>query len=350
VVKAIAFAVPGDLATPTGGYTYDRRMIDELRRLGWSVEVLDIGEQFPRPTAKTRALACARLGALPGGRAIVIDGLAFGVLQEEAKVLGAKHPLVALVHHPLAFENGLSAQEAQALHASERNALNYAQRIVVTSDATARLLVGEYSVQPDRLTVVRPGTDRPETTARGGGGTVALLSVGSIVPRKGYDVLVAALAQVKDLPWQLTIAGDRMRGAETARQLEEDIIRLDLVDRINLLGAVAPERLDALYAAADLFVLPSRFEGYGMALAEAMAHGLPIVATTARAISETVPADAGILVEPNDPSALGGALRRLISCHDARSKLAAGARKAAGALPTWRESGALFARVLDGVS
>jgi glycosyltransferase involved in cell wall biosynthesis len=349
VVRAVAFAVPGDLATPTGGYAYDRRIIDELRRLGWSVEALDIGEQFPRPTAKTRALACARLGAVPAGRAIVIDGLAFGVLQEEAKVLGAKHPLIALVHHPLAFENGLSAQEAQELHASERDALSYAQRIVVTSDATARLLVGEYGVQPDRLTVVRPGTDRPETTAQAGGVTVALLSVGSIVPRKGYDVLVAALAQIKDLPWRLVIAGDHMRSGETARRLEEDVVRLDLVDRINLLGAVAPERLNALYAAADLFVLPSRFEGYGMAFAEAMAHGLPVVATTAGAISETVPADAGILVEPDDPRALAEALRRLISCHDRRSKLAAGARKAAGALPTWRESGALFARVLDGV-
>ncbi|HEY7298612.1 MAG TPA: glycosyltransferase family 4 protein [Xanthobacteraceae bacterium] len=349
MVKAVVFAVPGDLATPTGGYTYDRRIIDELRRLGWSVDALDIGEDFPRPTAKTRGLAFARLGAIPVGRGIVIDGLAFGVLQNEAKALRTTHPLVALVHHPLAFETGLSAQEAQALQASERDALSAAHWIVVTSAATARLLVGEYGVSPERLTVVRPGTDRPETVVRGHGGTVALLAVGSIVPRKGYDVLVAALAQVKDLPWRLMIAGDRMRSAETARRLEQDIVTLGLGDRITLLGAVGSERLDVLYAAADLFVVPSRFEGYGMAFAEAMAHGLPVVATTAGAISETVPADAGILVEPDDAGALAGALRQLISCHDARSKLAAGARRTAGALPTWRESGALFARVLDGV-
>jgi glycosyltransferase involved in cell wall biosynthesis len=178
---------------------------------------------------------------------------------------------------------------------------------------------------------------------------VALLSVGSIVPRKGYDVLVAALAKLKDLRWRLAIAGDKMRSAETARQLEQDIVRLDLSRRIMLLGAVAPEGLDALYAAADLFVLASRFEGYGMAFAEAMAHGLPVVATTAGAIAETVPADAGILVEPDDACALARTLRRLISCPDARSKLAAGAQRAAGVLPTWRESGALFAKVLDGV-
>jgi glycosyltransferase involved in cell wall biosynthesis len=219
---------------------------------------------------------------------------------------------------------------------------------VVTSGATARLLVAEYDVPVELLTVVRPGTDPAKTTARPHDGRVALLSVGSIVPRKGYDVLVAALAGLKDLSWHLVIAGDRTRSPETVRRLEQDIARLDLDDRITLLGAVAPERLDALYASADLFVLPSRFEGYGMAFAEAIAHGLPVVATTAGALAETVPADAGVLVPPDDAGALADALRRLISCHDERGKLAAGTRLAAGALPTWREAGALFARLLEG--
>ena len=350
MVKAVAFAVPGDLATPTGGYAYDRRIIGELRQLSFGVDVLDLGEGFPRPTAETRALARARFAEVTAGRPIVIDGLAFGVLEEEAIELRASYPLVALVHHPLAFESGLSADEAAALHASECAALSCTQRVVVTSGATARLLVAEYDVPAERLTVVRPGTDRAKTTARPHGGTVALLSVGSIVPRKGYDVLVAALAQLKDLSWRLTIAGDRTRSTEAVRRLDEDIARFEMGNRITLLGAVAPERLEALYAAADLFVLPSRFEGYGMAFAEAIAHGLPVVATTAGALAETVPADAGVLVPPADACALAEALRRLISCHDERGKLAAGARSAAAVLPTWRESGALFARLLEGLA
>src|SRR5262249_39297468 len=158
-----------------------------------------------------------------------------------------------------------SADEAAVLRASERAALRCAHRVVVTSGATARLLVAEYDVPAERLTVVLPGTDQAKTTARPHDGTVALLSVGSIVPRKGYDVLVAALAQLKDLSWRLVIAGDWTRSTEAVRRLDEDIARFELGDRITRLGAVAPERLDALYASADVFVLPSRFEGYGMA-------------------------------------------------------------------------------------
>ncbi len=115
VVKEVVFAVPGDLATPTGGYTYDRRIIAELPALGWRAQVLDLGDGFPRPSAPTRAAACAQLAALPPGRPVVIDGLAFGVLADAAAALRSRHPLVALVHHPLALESGLSAGEAAAL-------------------------------------------------------------------------------------------------------------------------------------------------------------------------------------------------------------------------------------------
>ena len=133
-----------------------------------------------------------------------------------------------------------------------------------------------------------------------------------MIPRKGYDVLVAALAQLKHLPWRLVIAGDRGRSPETFRRLATDIADLGLADRVSLLGTVGPEELASLYAGADLFVLPSRFEGYGMAYTEAIAHGVPVVGTTAGAIPETVPGDAGVLLPPDDVGALATALRRLI--------------------------------------
>ena len=146
----------------------------------------------------------------------------------------------------------------------------------------------------DRITVARPGSD-PAPMAHGSrDGIVRLLSVGAVVPRKGFDVLIAALATLADLPWRLTIAGDRGRDPKTAAQLDADIARLKLGDRVAVLGAVSPERLAELYAGADLFVLASRFEGYGMAYAEAIAHGLPVIGTTAGAIPDTVPAGAGV--------------------------------------------------------
>jgi glycosyltransferase involved in cell wall biosynthesis len=347
VVRQVFFAVPGDLATPTGGYRYDRRIIAELPALGWGAEVVNLGDGFPYPTADTRATACARLSALARGRPVVIDGLAFGVLPDAAEALRASHSLVALVHHPLALESGLSATESASLHASERSALGCARHVIATSATVARLLVEHYGVPSGTVSVVEPGTDRVSTAPRNGAGVVKLLAVGSVIPRKGYDVLIAALARLRHLPWQLVIAGDCGRSPQTYRQVKGEIGRLGLAERVSLLGAVAFDQLAPLYASADLFVLPSRFEGYGMAYAEAIAHGVPVVGTTAGAIPDTVPAAAGVLVAPDDVEALAVALQRVIENPADRERLAAGAR--AATFPSWPQQAALFARLLERV-
>jgi glycosyltransferase involved in cell wall biosynthesis len=350
VVRSFAFAVPGNLATPTGGYAYDRRMIAELEHLGWQIDLVDLGEGFPWPSSEQRKAAMARFLAVPVGRAIVIDGLAFGVLPDAALKLRSDHPLIALVHHPLALESGLSAEQADKLRASERTALAATRRVVVTSAATARHLVADYAVPADRITVARPGSD-PSPAAHGSrDGIVRLLSVGAVVPRKGFDVLIAALATLTDLPWQLTIAGDRSRDPKAAAQLDADIARFKLGSRIAVLGAVSPERLAELYTSADLFALASRFEGYGMAYAEAIAHGLPVIGTTAGAIPETVPASAGVLVAPDDTDAFALALRGAIENRGERLRLATFARAAAGLLPTWQDSAKIFSRALEAVA
>ena len=347
MVGEASFAVPGDLATPTGGYAYDRRIIAELSALAWRIEVVDLGDGFPYPTADTRATACARLAALPR-HPVVIDGLAFGALPEAAAALRASHRLVALVHHPLALESGLSAADAASLRASERSALVCARHVIATSATVARLLVADYGVASGRLSVVEPGTDRVSAPPRNREGVVKLLAVGSVIPRKGYDVLVAALARLRHLPWRLVIAGDCGRSPQTSRGLRAEIARLGLTDRISLLGAVASEQMSPLYASADLFVLPSRFEGYGMAYAEAIAHGVPVIGTTAGAIPQTVSADAGVLVAPDDVEALAAELQRLIASPDQRERLAAGAR--AVKFPSWSEQAARFARVLESLA
>ena len=348
-MKRFVFVVPGDLATLTGGYAYDRRMIAELTALGWEIEVADIGNEFPRPSERAKDAARARLLAVPAGTPIVVDGLAFGVLPELAADLHVEHPLIALVHHPLALESGIPADTAQAFHRSEQAALSFTDGVIVTSPSTARLLARDYRVEPEDITVVLPGNDPKRMPASGCRTTLALLAVGSLVRRKGYDVLVAALAELADLPWRLTIVGDRTRSPAIAMALDADIRARGLTDRIEIVGAVSDERLAALHADADLFVLPSRFEGYGMAFAEAIAHGLPVIGTTAGAIPDTVPNGAAILVPPDDTAALTDALRRLIGDAAAREKLAAAARAAAARLPTWRQSAQEFARAIEAV-
>ena len=346
-MKRFVFAVPGDLAIPTGGYAYDRRMVAELLRLGWEVEVADIGNEFPRPSARAMAAARARLLAVPAGMPIVVDGLAFGVLPELAAELHRDHPLVALVHHPLALESGIPPAEAAEFRQRERAALAETDRVIVTSPSTAQRLSAEFAVAAERITVALPGTE-PRAAARAAHAEpLALLAVGAVVRRKGYDVLVEALATLRDLPWRLTIVGDRTRSAATVGALDAALHWHDLGDRIAFAGAVDDARLAALHVEADLFVLPSRFEGYGMAFAEAIAHGLPVIGTTAGAIPDTVPDGAGILVPPDDVAALAEALRRLISDDGARAKLAAAARDAAARLPTWRQSAEIFARAIE---
>ena len=350
MVKRFAFAVPGDLATPTGGYAYDRRIVAELQKLGWEIDTIDLGGGFPWADEKTRANAQARLVMVPEGSIVVVDGLALGVLPEAARRLRAKHTLIALVHHPLALETGFPAQRADILRASERAALAAAKHVIVTSPATTQLLVADYDVVADKITVARPGNDAVAPAQGSDDGVVRLLSIGSIVPRKGFDLLIAALATLNDLPWQLTIAGDRTRDARTAAQLDADIARHNLASRVAVLGAVAAEQLSALYAKADLFVLASRFEGYGMAYAEAIAHGLPVIGTKAGAIPDTVPPGTGVLVAPDDVGALTHALRQMIGSAEERLRMAAAARAAAAKLPTWQQSAQIFSRVLEALT
>jgi glycosyltransferase involved in cell wall biosynthesis len=350
VVRKVIFAAPGKLTTLTGGYAYDRRIIKELASLDWAPEVVELGEGFPFPGPAVRASAQARLAALPIDAPIVIDGLAFGALPEAVAQLAASHRLIALVHHPLALESGLSPSDADALRRRETRALGCARGVIVTSPFTARLVASDYGVPADRISIAPPGCDRASRSQASAGGDVALLAVGAVVRRKGYDVLLAALAGLRDLSWSLTIAGDLDRDADAAARLHLDIARFNLVDRVTIAGAVSTERLAALYARADLFVLASRFEGYGMAIAEAIAHGVPVVATLAGAIPETVANGAGALVPPDDIDALASALRRLIEDRGERRGMADAAWREAAKLPTWERSAELFSGAIEAVA
>jgi glycosyltransferase involved in cell wall biosynthesis len=351
-VKRVAFAVPGSLDTPTGGYAYDKRIIAELRALDWQVDVIDLGDTFPNPDASARAVALAKLQAVDQDQPIVLDGLAFGVMAEEARVLRERYPLVALVHHPLALETGVDRAAARALHASELAALACARAVIVTSPQTADILSQDFAVPAARITIIRPAVDRPQLQPprHRAGDSVHLLAVGSITPRKGYDILIEVLGSLKELRWHLTIAGDTTRNDGAFARLKADIARLSLQDRIAIIGAVNSARLAELYASADVFVLASLFEGYGMVFGEAVAHGLPIVATAVGAAQDIVPPGAGSLVAPGDAGALRDALHRVVESAEARGRMAQMAREGADRLPQWRDSGMAFAQVLEALS
>jgi glycosyltransferase involved in cell wall biosynthesis len=324
----VAFAVPGDLHTRTGGYGYDRRLIEGLRDQGLPICHLRWPAGFPYPTSAELAVVAASLAARPDGGIVIIDGLAFGAMPALAAAEGQRLRLIALVHHPLALE----PMAPEAFIASEREALRHTRAVIATSGQTAETLRNVYGVSVDRLVVAPPGTNRVLPAALQGN-PPHILSLGSVTPRKGHATLVSALAATRDLAWRCTIAGSLDRAPETVAALRAQIAAASLQARITLAGEV--EDVALLYADADLFVLASLHEGYGMAFAEALAHGLPIIGTTAGAIPSVVPAEAGALVPPEDPVALAAALRRLLSVPAARVAAAAAARRAAATLPSW---------------
>jgi glycosyltransferase involved in cell wall biosynthesis len=270
------------------------------------------------------------------------------VLPSLAAGIATRHPLIALVHHPLAFEFGLSEEQAALLKQSETEALRHASGVIANSPATARDLNQHYGVPIDRIDVVLPGTDRSihqrerSQITHGNRDAVQLLSVGSIIPRKGFPDLIEALAPLADLPWTLSVAGDTTRNNSAFNQLISDIARFGFEGRVQVLGAVSDAELISLYTQADVFVLASLFEGYGMVYAEAMAYGLPIVATTGGAIPDTVPSEAGLLVSPGDVSALTLALKTIIEDAPYRVRLSSGALRAAAQQPMWDKAAQQF--------
>lgn len=345
MTRTIAFAVPGDIQTVTGGYLYDLNLMTALSDAGLEVQHLAWGDSFPAPTGPHMADALAQLRSLPATTVALVDGLAFGALETEGlRQIAA--PLFALVHHPLALEPGLENSRASEMADRERANLEIARHIFVTSPHTGQMLRDEYAVAADKITVILPGFDHPaDQTAVSKADPPLILSVGLLAERKGHDVLLNALAQILDLHWQADIVGRDHEAGMTAR-LRSMIADLDLGSRVTLSGEVSKAGLHDRYRKATIFALATRYEGYGIVFGETMGYGLPIVSTTAGAVPETVGPDAGLLVAPDDAEAFAKALRQLLSDETARTACATASAKAAEKLASWQSSAMLVRDVI----
>ena len=332
----ITFVVPGNLDTPTGGYIYDRRIIDGLRAHGAQVDVRQLSSLFPFPDASALRHAAEQLAEIPDEGVTVIDGLAGGAMPEQIERESSRLRIVALVHHPLAKETGLSGGTATELEATERRSLRFARRVIVTSTATAAVLSRDYAVEPLRVTVVEPGTDPARRAVRSPEARVKLLCVASMTPRKGHVTLVRALAEIRDLDWTLTCVGSMLRDPVAPLRVLKEVAKAGLNDRVVFEGEVKDSAaLAPYYDRSDIFVLPTEYEGYGMAVAEALAHGLPVISTPTGGIEGLVGSTAGILVPAGDVGKLAAALRRLITDRAEYERLREGAWNAGSRLPTW---------------
>jgi len=337
----IGFAIPGDLESATGGYVYARRVMAEWTAQGIAHRVVALPDAFPMPGEADLRETAALLADAP--RPLLIDGLAYGAFPAAlAEQLGAG----VLLHHPLCDETGLDAAAAARAGETERAALAHARHVVVTSPLTARDVAARFGVGEARITVAEPGLDRA-APAPLDGDPPHLLAVGSVTPRKGYGYLVAALAECTDLPWTCTIYGAMDRDPAEVARIRALIDGAALGDRIALHGPVPAESIAEAYRAADAFVAPSLHEGYGMAVTEAMAHGLPVIATRAGALPETAPV--ARLVAPGDARALGAALRALLENAALRRWMGSESHAFARTRPGWGDTARVVARAM-GVS
>jgi glycosyltransferase involved in cell wall biosynthesis len=330
-----------DPARPSGGNRYDRRLCDGLAASGWDVRELVVPGPWPRPDAAALSRLAHAVGAVPDGGLVLVDGL---IASGAATVLVPASPrlwLVVLVHMPF----GDVAVPADA----ECAVLTHARAVVTTSAWTRGRLLDRYRLPPARVHVARPGADLGEE-APGTPGGGWLLCVGAVVPHKGHDLLLAALGGIPSPSWHCTVVGPLDRDPAFVDGLRHQAADSGLVDRIRFAGPLAGEALRREYQEADVLVLPSRLEAYGMVVTEALAVGLPVLATAVggvpEALGRTPDGPPGLLVPPGDAGALGAALGAWLRDAELRERLRRAAHGRRAALEGWAATARRVAAVL----
>ncbi|MFC9282010.1 glycosyltransferase family 4 protein [Streptomyces collinus] len=351
-LRTVHFVMPGgvdDPAAPSGGNAYDRRVCLDLPGFGWQAVRHAVPGSWPRPGRADRDVLARTLRELPDDTVVLLDGLVACGVPEVVVPEAARLRIAVLVHLPLGDETGLDPLVAADLDARERTVLRAVPAVIATSDWAVRRLVSHHGLAPERVHVAAPGADIAPL-APGTDGVSRLLCVAAVTPRKGQHRLVEALAAVTDLPWSCDCVGGLTGDPEYVAHLRGLIREHGLQDRLRLVGPQTGAALDASYAAADLMVLTSYAETYGMAVTEALARGVPVLATDVGGVPEAVGRAPdggvpGILVPPEDPAAFAAELRGWFGEPDVRRRLKAAARGRRAALDGW----ATTARSLAGV-
>ncbi|MEU9122578.1 glycosyltransferase family 4 protein [Streptomyces sp. NPDC048506] len=351
VVHLVLPAGVDDPARPSGGNTYDRRICRDLPTAGWQVHPYAVPGSWPQPDAAARTELARRLAALPDGALVLLDGLVACAVPEVLAPEAERLRLAVLVHLPLGDEAGLDPGTAAELDARERRALHAVATVVATSAAAARRIAGHHGLAPERVHIARPGAD-PAPLAPGADGGGSLLCVASLTPRKGQHRLIEALSTVADLPWTCALVGGPGHDPHYPGQLRYRATELGLADRIDFAGPRAGAELAARYAAADLLVLASSAETYGMVVTEALARGIPVLATAVDGVPEALgraPDGSlpGLLVPAGRPEALAGALRDWLGDPLLRHRLKEAARGRRAMLEGWEMTSHSLAEALE---
>jgi glycosyltransferase involved in cell wall biosynthesis len=357
-VSTVHVIVPDGIDDPTrpsGGNAYDRRICQGLAKSGWRVRERVVPGEWPCPDAAARAALTEAMGAVPDGSPVLLDGLIASTVPDVLVPEAGRVRLVVLVHAPMGAEGAEAAGDrARTALERERAVLSAAEAVLTTSAWTRRWLLDRYALHPERVHVARPGVDAGDLASGTPGGR-ELLCVAAVTPVKGHDVLLGALTRVADASWRCICVGSLTRDARFVERLRRQARADGTEDRVHFAGPLSGADLAAAYARADLLVLASQAETYGMVVTEALARGLPVVATGVGGVPEALGRTAdgsrpGVLVPVGDPAALAFALRGWLGDRTLRERLRAAARERRLTLTGWSDTSARVARVLNAVA
>lgn len=339
-VHVVVPAWVDDPARPSGGNTYDRRVCRGLAEAGRLTRRHLVAGGWPDPDGEDLAALDRLLHGIPDDSVVLVDGLVASSAPTVVVGAASRVRLVVLVHALLG--DGLARRgRNEDTGVGEPSVLASARLVLATSRWTARRLVERFGLPVDRIVVAEPGVDgAPWSAGSADGGN--LLCVGAMTPTKGQDLLVSALVSLTRLPWRCVLAGSTDVEPGFAAEVRRQVTDGALSGRVELAGPLHPDDLAAQYARADLLVLPSRSETYGMAVIEALARGVPVLASDVGGVPDTlgrtptgdVP---GLLVAP-DPVSLGTALRSWLTDPGLRRRLRSAARERAAGLPRWDDT------------
>jgi glycosyltransferase involved in cell wall biosynthesis len=332
-----------DHTRPSGGNVYDRRVLRGLAGLGHTVVELPLEGSWPTPEPADLHELDALLVGIPEGSVVLVDGL---VATGAAAVLpgyAGRLRVVVLLHLPVGPDR------------AEELVLTSATAVVTTSEWSRDRLHAWYDLR--HVDVAVPGTDPVDPgTPRGGvGGGTSFLCVAAVHPGKGHDLLLEALGSLGDRAWTLTCVGSLDVDPDHAAALQTQVYARSWERRVIFTGPLVGAALAAAYDDADLLVLPSRSESYGMAVVEGLAHGLPVVATSVGGVPEALgraPAGGlpGLLVPAGDPRALADALSAWLDDPGLRDGLEHAVARRRPTLRRWDETVTDLERVLERVA
>ena len=345
-MRTVHVVVPAGFADParvSGGNRYDQQVCAGLRQAGWAVTEIPAPGSWPRPDAAALDALDRSLDGVGDDALVLVDGLIASAAGRVLVPRSGRLRLVVLVHMVFGGD-AVPAEE-------ERTVLAAARAVVATSDWTRCRLLDRYRLSPDRVHVAAPGTE-PAPVSRGTADGGRLLCVGTLAPHKGQDVLLAALSLLPhELRWHCTLVGPVDRDPPFAASLLHRA--RGSADRLRITGPLTGAALQEEYRTADLLIVPSRAETYGMVVTEALATCLPVIASRVggvpEALGDTEHGLPGVLVPVGDAAALAAALARGLTDGGRRARLRRAARRRRETLPDWRTTSSLIDTVLTAV-